>query len=133
MLEAAHRDRGGAHAESAAFDSGSSTQRVITAREKWPWLTNTTSCDSRCCSAIAIARSARSLTCATLSPPGQPCVHTSQSGTVSRIFSVVSAFVFAVIPLGEQRRDLVDGQARQLGGDQRALARAADHHAGCRD
>ena len=34
--------------------SGSSTQRVITAREKWPWLTNTTSRDSMCSSASAI-------------------------------------------------------------------------------
>ena len=42
---------------------GSSTQRVTTAREKCPCPTNTTSRDSMCSSASAMARSARSLTC----------------------------------------------------------------------
>ena len=37
------------------------------------------------------------------------------------------ALVVAVVPFGEQRGHLVDGESGQFGGDQRALARAADH------
>ena len=107
--------------------SGSSTQRVITAREKWPWPTNTTSRDSMCSNANATARSARSLTCATLSPPGHPCVQTSQSGSDSRNLRGGQALVGAVIPLGEQWGHLVDGEAGQLGRVHGTLSRAADH------
>ena len=49
----------------------------------------------------AMARSARSLTCCELSPPGQPCVHTSQSGTVLPDLLGGQALVVAVIPFGQ--------------------------------
>ena len=37
VLEPAHRDRAGDHPKRLPSTSGSSTQRVITEREKWPW------------------------------------------------------------------------------------------------
>ena len=81
-------------------ETGCSTQRVITAREKWPCPTNTTSRDSMCSNASAIDRSARSQTCCrrltagTTVRPHQPVGH-----RLADLFGG-RALVVAVIPFG---------------------------------
>ena len=98
-------------------DTGSSTQRAITAREKWPCPTNSTSRVAMCSSANATAPSARSLTCCDALTalgavrPDQPVRH-GLSDLRRR-----QALVVAVIPFLQKGRHLVDGQPGQFGGD----------------
>ena len=73
-------------------------------------------------SASAMARSARSLTCCGGLTAGASVRPHQPVGHRLADLRGGQALVVAVIPFGDQRRHLVDGEAGQFGGDQRALA-----------
>ena len=107
MLEPQYRHGAGESCQKRLpSTNGNSTQRVITEREKWPWPTNTTSRDAMFSNASETARSAligRSLTSATVSPPGTPSFQISQSGSVFvDLRGRQRPRIVAVIPFGEQ-------------------------------
>ena len=85
MLEAEQRVRGGREGESFALGDGGLGPPAISAREKWPWPTSTTSRPLNNGRTTESTSSTRTAMSPIDSPPGHGCVHTVQFGTVSWI------------------------------------------------